>query len=263
MAELIKHWFLDPTALLFLASLLTILVLLKRRQRSSRKRGSAKWRVALVVVWIAVFLFSSAPSVVNPLLTTLEDQYPESIVCEAGSHLVMLGGGVDSRVQSNLEFERMSRSTMSRASAAARIAIDEPQLRMVVAGGPLKVISEADVIASYWQALGIDNSRVLLEGSSLNTRENAVNVAALLATETIEGPVRLVSSALHMPRALNAFRKVFEEQGIALCPVSVGREALTDLPLWAWMPQTTALVKFDKWLHEVVAFGLYRMRGWI
>lgn len=213
--------------------------------------------------WLTVFLVCSAPSIVNPLLTTLEDQYPDTLICGPGSHLIMLGGGVDSRVRSPSEFERMSRSTMARATATSRIAINEPALRLVVAGGALKNITEADVIASYWVALGIDDERIIREGRSSNTRENAVNVAALLSAETVQGPVRLVTSAMHMPRALHAFRRVLGEQGVDVCPVSVGREALMDMPLWSWLPQTTALVKFDKWLHEIAALAMYRLRGWI
>ena len=217
----------------------------------------------MMLGWLTAFLVCSAPSIVNPLLTTLEDQYPDSLMCEAGSHLVMLGGGVDSRVQSVIEFERMSRSTMARATATSRIAVSEPTLRLVVAGGALEDITEADVIANYWIALGVDDERIIREGRSSNTRENALNVAELLSDETLQGPLRLVTSALHMPRALHAFRKVLDEQGIEVCPVSVDREALTDMPLWAWVPQTTALVKFDKWLHEVAALAMYRLRGWI
>lgn len=262
MADLIKNWLLDPTALLFLISLVTILLLLGKRHRSRRSRKAGTWKI-VALAWLAAFLAFSAPNSVNPILLTLENQYPDSINCKAGSHLVVLGGGVDSRVQSAVEFERMSRTTMTRASAAARIAANEPQLRLVVAGGPLKIITEADVIANYWIALGIDDDRIVREGGSLNTRENAVNVAALLATEILDGPVRLLTSALHMPRALKTFRMVFDEANIDLCPVSVGQEALTGLPVWAWMPQTTALVKFDKWFHEIVALAMYRVRGWI
>ena len=264
MTNLIRDWLLDPTALLFMASLITILVLLYgRRQSHSRRSKRRSWQGVLVLLWISFFLIASAPAVVNPLLSTLEDQYPEGGICESGSHLITLGGGVDSRVMAADEFERMSGTTMARATAAARIAEREPDLRVIAAGGALKTITEADVIATYWQALGIDDGRILRDGSSSNTYENAVNVAQILAEETVEGPVRLVSSALHMPRALRTFEKAFAGQGLTVCPVSVGQEALPDVPLSAMVPQTTALVKFDKWLHEILAFAIYRMRGWL
>ena len=262
MADLVRDWLLDPTALLFLASLVTLVALSQRRRRRARHR-SVRWPALLIFAWMSVFLVFSAPTIVNPLLTTLEDQYPDTIACEMGSHLVMLGGGVDSRAHSANEFEHMSRSTMARASATARIANTEPALRLLVAGGALKSITEADMIATYWISQGIDNTRIIREARSSSTRENALFVAELLADETLQGPVRLVTSALHMPRALNAFRTVLDSRGIEVCPVSVDREALSDIPLWASMPQTTALVKFDKWLHEVVALAIYRLQGWI
>jgi len=261
MAELIQNLLLDPMSILFTLSFITILLLFRKR-RGGRHRA-VRWKTVLVVAWLVTFLVSSAPFVVNPLLATLEDQYPPSKLCGSGSHVVVLGGGIDSRVEFAYEFERMSRSTLTRASAAARIAENEPLLRLIVSGGALKKVSEADVIASYWIAMGIENSRIIREGQSLNTRENAINIAAIIATETIEGPVRLVTSALHMPRAQSVFQKVFDEQGITLCPVSVGRESLDNIPYWAWLPQTTSLVKFDKWLHEVAALAIYRLRGWI
>jgi len=262
VANIIQSWLLDPVLLVFLSSLVTIFLLFNRRRHVGR-RARSRWKIPLVLGWLFIFGVSTIPGVVNPLLTTLEDQYPASIACEAGSHLVMLGGGVDSRVQSVVEFERMSASTLSRATAAARIASGEPRLRLMVAGGAPGQIAEADVIASYWIALGIEDSRIVRERRSSNTHENALNLVPLITVEPIEGPVRLVTSALHMPRALRVFRKVFAEQGIEFCPVSVGREALNRMPAWAWMPQTSSLVKFDKWLHEIAALAVYRLRGWI
>ena len=262
MTDLVRDWLLDPTALLFLASLVVIAGLTSGRRRRTRS-GSARRSTLLILVWCLVFLGFSAPGIVNPLLTTLEDQYPQSIACEMGSHLVMLGGGVDSRAQSDNEYERMSRATMARASAAARIANAEPGLRLLAAGGALKSITEADMIASYWISQGIDNARIIREERSSSTRENALYVAELLSDETLQGPVRLVTSAMHMPRALNTFRIVMDSQGITVCPVSVDREALSGVPLWALMPQTTALVKFDRWFHEVVALAIYHLRGWL
>ena len=261
MTDLIQDWLLDPTALLFMISAMTILLL--RRRSHPGSRSLSKWQVFLFAGWLAVFLFCSAPAVINPLLATLEDQYPNSLMCESGSHLIVLGGGVDSRASRDTEFERMSNSTMSRATSALRIASGEPQLRLIAAGGALASITEADLIANYWNAMGIDDKRIVRESSSSNTRENAINVARLLAGESVQGPVRLLTSALHMPRALLSFRRVMSEQALDVCPVSVDQQAIPDVPFWALMPQTTALVKFDKWLHEIIALTVYRLRGWI
>lgn len=262
MTDFIRDWLLDPIALLFLLSILTGIVLFRRRSRSRRRSGSGRL-FFIVLIWFALFLLCSAPVAVNPLLALLEDQYSDHNICDAGSHIIVLGGGVDSRASSAEEFDRMSSSTLSRATAGYRIALSEAQLRLVVAGGPVRQIAEADVVANYWVALGISGERILRDSESVNTRENASNAKALLHGEVIEGPVRLITSALHMPRALRTFEKAFENTDTEFCPIAVDRQALKDLPFWAWMPQTTALIKFDAWLHEIVALSLYRLKGWI
>ena len=264
MADLVRDWALDPAAILFMASLVFILMLIRRCARLAQHQPSThRWPVVVFALWLMLFFVSSAPSVVNPLIKTLEGQYPADISCAMGSHLVMLGGGVDSRARSANEFEHMSGSTMARASATARMAKAEPELRLLAAGGALRHVTEADMVANYWITQGIDDSRIIRETRSSSTRDNALKVAQLLSTESVEGPVRLVTSAMHMPRAMQVFRNVLGKQGIEVCPVSVDREALNKVPLWALMPQTTTLAKFDRWLHEVLALGIYRIRGWI
>ncbi|MFK7855177.1 MAG: YdcF family protein [Granulosicoccus sp.] len=214
-------------------------------------------------VWIVVYLLFSAPFVVNPLLAQLEDQYSDTAACATGSHVVLLGGGVDSRLNEPTQFEFMSSSTLARAGAGSRLLKSEPETTVIVAGGALREISEASVIAAYLEAMGVEPARIIQEGRSANTRENAVNVAKLLEGEQLRGQLRLVTSALHMPRALQSFRRVLNEQGVEVCPVAVDFQALKNLPAWSWMPQTTTIVRFDKWLHEVIALSWYRHKGWI
>lgn len=281
MAGLLRDWLLDPAALLFLFSIAVGLWLVrgarKRAQRDNpiasenlrlgaKKAGfgtSRSWSVAAIIVWLSYYALSTSPVLVNALIAMQEQPYVNIQACEPGSHLVVLGGGVDSRAQSATDYYRMRPATFVRASSAAGIALNEPELRVIVAGGALRNIAEADVIAEYLAALGVSKSRVLREARSSNTYENAVNVAQLLTSESVTGDVRLVTSALHMHRALRTFERVFEGTGLTLCPVSTDIQGLLDPPAYAWMPQTTSLIKFDLLLHEAVALVAYRLRGWI
>lgn len=157
----------------------------------------------------------------------------------------------------------MSRATFIRATEAAKLALAEPEVRLIVAGGALNQLSEAEVVAEYIVALGVQSSRIQLETKSSNTRENAINVARMLEEERVRGAIRLVTSAMHMHRALGVFERAVGDADISLCPVAVDAHGLTDVARYAWMPQTTSLVKFDLWLHEVLAIVLYRLRGWL
>lgn len=272
MIELIRAWLIDPTALLFMISLLFFLLLMRRRTGSRAKRSSRRsssrstrprWAWPALLVWVGVFLFCTAPVFVNPAVDRLESIHPAGLSCDAGSHLIVLGGGVDSRITDASEFERMQPATMARATAAYHIAIDEPQTQIIVAGGALKVIAEAEVIAAYLELRGLERERIQLESQSKNTRENAVNTHTILQDEIVTGPIRLITSAMHMPRALSTFRQVFAGSDMELCPVSVDIQALKGVPVYALMPQTTALTRFDKLLNEVVALITYRVKGWI
>jgi len=277
MVGLIRDWLLDPTALLFMFTLVVGLILIRivcvrRPRRESihsddpvNRNGLMinRWFFVLIGLWLAAFAVFTAPVVVNPLVVSLEQLPLREQPCEAGSHVVVLGGGVDSRIQSAQDFGRMSSATFIRATHAAHIALMEPDVTLIVAGGALGEISEAQVITQFMIAMGVPESRLLLELNSSNTRENALNVSQLLQAEPVTGPVRLVSSALHMYRALSSFQQAMRDSNIEMCPVSVDVQGLRSVAPYAWMPQTTSLLKFDLWLHEVIAVIVYRLKGWI
>ncbi|MFK7891436.1 MAG: YdcF family protein [Granulosicoccus sp.] len=259
VAELLQDWLLDPVALLFLLSLLASALLYANLLSSKRSRLA----IGLIVsLWLTGFAVCSSPMLVNPIVASLEHQFPPNHSCEQGSHVVVLSGGIASNTADTIDFGGMSQATLARASAAWGLAMAEPKARLLIAGGGRGAISEADVVASYLNALGVESARIITDSTSLNTYENALRMRELLASEQITGPVRLITSALHMPRAARVFQKVFDGFVIEFCHIAVDRQTMPDVPLWAWAPQTTALLKFDLWLHEVVALLVYRLRGW-
>jgi len=278
MLGLLRDWVLDPVALLFVASLLLILMLVfaaKRRLsrrykgRSSGSRSSGRRRfltfplILLIGAWALLFELVSAPIFVNPLVNQLEKLHYSELECDSGSHVVLLSGGVNSWARSENNFEKMSHATFVRASEAFRIMEKEPNAKLIVSGGVLYRIPEARVIASYLKSLSVPAESLVLEDQSRNTHENAVNVARILKDSDVNGPVRLISSALHMPRAVRSFELALEGSDITICPISVDYKGLRVLQIYGWVPQSTALVKFDLFIHELVALLVYRIKGWI
>lgn len=273
MTHLFRAWLIDPVALLFLLSLVLFFLMsrtIRRRARSRRGFSSYRrvptWPWIVSGLWVGGYLVCSVPVIVNPLIALMEDPYLTEAQCAVSSHMIVLGGGVDSRIGDAREFDRMSSATLSRSMAAVRTLQDEPDTRVIVSGGAIVgSVAEADVIAAFLEQMGISGQRVLRESGSANTRENALNAVALLNDEAVTGPVRLVTSAMHMPRALNSFRNVLATAGsaIEICPVSVDVQALKSVPVYALMPQSTAIVRFDLLLHEALALLSYRARGWL
>lgn len=280
MFGLLRDWLLDPAALLFLASIalgLVLIVTFKKRIRAVsnqqrdgqgrlpvKKTGIFSVRTTLIVlIWLVGYELVSAPIFVNPMVNQLEKLHVSEKQCAPSSHVVLLSGGVNSRARTVESIERMSPATFVRATEASRIIINEPNAKLIVSGGVLYRIAESEVIAHYLTSLGVPKESLILESLSRNTYENAVNVAAILADEDVQGPIRLVSSALHMHRAFKSFELALKGSGISVCPISVDFMGLPNLQLYGWVPQMTSLTKFDHLLHELVALLIYRLKGWI
>lgn len=130
--------------------------------------------------------------------------------------VVVLGGGIVSAETPSLE-------TLSRIQTAAKYLRQSArfhQLKTVVLSGGATLegagVSEADVMGQTLQlyAAGADSiQRILLEKQSLNTHENAVFTKNLLQNENRLLRVIVVTSELHIPRAIASFRA----QGFRTC----------------------------------------------
>ena len=106
--------------------------------------------------------------------------------------------------------------------------------------------------------LGVPPEAILLEGRSRNTRENALYTAEILSAEGIDR-VLLVTSALHMPRALATFRAA----GIDAEPAPTDFEVMPEpAHLMRWLPDAEALSDSTRALKEYVGWWVYRWRGW-
>ena len=107
-------------------------------------------------------------------------------------------------------------------------------------GGDLErqAFSEARAMAVFLQDLGVPAQAIAMEETSRNTRQNADFSTALLKARGIEH-ILLVTSALHMPRAL----ALFKAQGLEVTPAPTDFEAGQEPPhgLLAWLPDAGAL----------------------
>jgi uncharacterized SAM-binding protein YcdF (DUF218 family) len=107
---------------------------------------------------------------------------------------------------------------------------------------------------------GIPASAILTETESINTYENAVYSKLMLDQHGLK-TVLLVTSAMHMPRALATFRSA----GIEATPAPTDFEASGSGPpgLADWAADPAALAVTTRTLKEYVGWLVYRSRGWI
>jgi len=91
----------------------------------------------------------------------------------------------------------------------ADLARRYPEAKIVFTGGSGYLAgssgSEADLVEQHLTTLGVDPNRIQFERASRNTYENAVMTKVLVQPAPGEHWL-LVTSALHMPRAMGLFR---------------------------------------------------------
>ena len=134
---------------------------------------------------------------------------------------------------------------------------------IIISGGNVfpqgDLASEASYIEDILVEWGIPRSAILFEGKSRNTYENAVETFKVLREEKID-TILLVTSSLHMPRAIATFRSagidaIPSSSSIAVRPMQPG--------ILDWWPSLSGLGKIQAVMHENLGIFVYRVRGWI
>ncbi len=112
-------------------------------------------------------------------------------------------------------------------------------------------------MADFLAALGLPPSAILLERSSRDTNGNARYVARWATTLPKPPRILLVTSALHMPRALAEFQAA----GLDVIPAPADYEARTLPPgVLRFLPDADMLSASSRAFTEVVGWLWVRLR---
>lgn len=256
-----------------LACIVLVLVLYRRRSRVS-----AGWRrlgvAALVWSWLG-----STPALGNLWVRALEDRHAApsaSLLTRSPSNvIVVLASGQMFRPDGSLA---LALDVDGWERLLAGIALwRQIGGTLVMAGGPDHGAS--DSLAHLMRRAALDaavpTSAVITAGGGRNTYEDLRAVAASLqalqrpggpgklggaepvATET--GRTWLVTSALHMPRAMGTAAALGLPVTAAPCCFRQLRP-----PTWrAWLPDNGDSSLWRDGLHEALGLEVYRWRGWL
>jgi uncharacterized SAM-binding protein YcdF (DUF218 family) len=194
---------------------------------------------------------------------SLEGLFPPAAIesVPQADAIVVLGGGIEGAAPPRI-FPDLS-AAGDRVWHAARLYHSGKAPLVVVSGGGLPWTEdrgpEAEAMARFLTDLGVPRDKMLLEGRSATTYENARRTKLVLDAIGV-GRVLLVTSARHMPRAEATFRAA----GITVVPAPTDFEA--DTPsvrnLLDYLPDAGALNDSSKALKEYLGLWVYRRRGW-
>ena len=102
----------------------------------------------------------------------------------------------------------------------------------------------------FLMALGVPADAITDEGAALNTIENIRNVRAIIG----KGRVALVTSAYHMPRALQLAARGGLDVGAF--PTDYQAVPTARLPWDNWLPSIAGLSQSNLALREIIALNL-------
>jgi uncharacterized SAM-binding protein YcdF (DUF218 family) len=137
--------------------------------------------------------------------------------------------------------------------------------KIFVSGGSGKLMTqgetEADKVKGYLMTLGIPDKDVVIDPTSRNTHENALNTADWLKKHDPEAKCLLVTSAWHMRRALGCYKKA----GLKVTAYSADWKAEPrkydfDHLL---LPQPNVLVDWNSTIKELTGYLTYRLMGYL
>jgi uncharacterized SAM-binding protein YcdF (DUF218 family) len=148
----------------------------------------------------------------NMLMLPLEQRFPPMPPGQPAPYgIIVLGGAVEERVTLAREGGLELNEAAERVTTLVALARRYPEAKLVYSGGTGRFlsqaeVSEAEMVRREIATLGLDPARLIIEGRSRNTAENAVYSATMLRPSAGQA-WWLVTSAYHMPRAMGCFRQ--------------------------------------------------------
>ena len=218
------------------------------------------YRTGKTISYVAVslLLLLSLPIVSNSLLNWYEDVPaldPASLKDTQAKAIVILGGG---RYADAPEYQgdTVSRPALERIRYGAWLQ-RKCKLPILVTGGvvfgghrPPEAQLMQDVLEKDFLAIVR-----WVEKDSRTTYENAIDSRKLLEKDGIT-QIILVTHAIHMPRALEAFEKA----GFKVIPAPMGYDTSHDISILSFLPNAYSLKNTSELMNEMIGRMWYHLR---
>lgn len=254
--------FFYPLGLVFLLSVVALILWWKY----------PRW-LPLPIFFSCVILFLGGNVwISNLLVKSLEWQYISTIdELPKAEAIVILGGGVKSMIPPAPMIE--INEAGDRVIYGAKLYKKGKSSLIITTGGRIpwrggkNLPSEAEDMTELLSLFGIPESSIIQESKSFNTYDNAVNTRQILEKLNLNH-ILLVTSAIHMPRAV----KIFEKQNIIVTPAPTDylvteadfleednwQNILLNLfPNSGYLNNTTLAIK------EYMGMMVYKLKGWL
>ena len=239
------HILLSPLSWILVLAL--VLLAFRRLPRALR---------AIIVAIECVLVVSICPLGANALVWQIESRIPAGACAEpAPDTIVVLSAGLEREPSASDDFNSLEADSVERLMSGVALWRRSPGAALVFAGGGPFATRESAVLQKLAEQIGVPADRIRREDRSLTTWENAQQLRAL--APPLPSRIWLVTSAMHLPRALVAFRAA----GFEACTYASDHRYLPPGGLGYYLPQSSALIKTEAAIHELVGEAVYRWRA--
>lgn len=248
MTLLIKS-VLDPFNILWVLTLIGVVCYF------FKKKALSRYLFISSAIW---FILISTPTIPTILLDSLESQYQPASVgqlqqSDRGFHIVVLGGGhgFDERLPAN---SLLSSTALGRLNEGIRIYRQMKGSKLILSGySSSGRTTQAEMLKDAALLLGVTDRDIMIQKTPGNTLEEATVYANKYGGTK---QVILVTSAVHMPRAVMLFERV----GINVIPSPANYQlkgSWRDVRFG--FPAMENIIKLRSAIHEYAAIAKYTL----
>ena len=224
-----------------------------------RRTGACALSLALAL-WV-----SAASPLAHRLVARLEAPYLRgSRQLPNADAVVMLGGTHDYSAFTVLPFNLgdaadrpLAALEIMRRGRASTLVLGG--VGVTLGGGP--PFADGEMLAVWMRGWGIPRGRLVVLGPSANTREEAVQVAAMARTNGWRRII-LVTSGYHLRRGEASMRKAGVPEVYAVGAEFSSSGTRGHPGEWLLFPDTDRLRLLARWTHEQLGWWYYRWKGW-
>lgn len=176
---------------------------------------------------------------------------------------IVLGGGM---ITIDKQYDRLTfRNNVDRILQAVSLYKEGRIKKMLISSGSGSLVYrdmlESSLLKKYLITIGIPDSAMIIDSLSDNTHQNAINSAILLKKYAPGGKYLLITSSVHMRRAIGCFRK----EGVQVTPYCTNQitgKRIFDFGHY-FIPNLEALTNWEKIIHEIAGYMMYFVFGYL
>jgi uncharacterized SAM-binding protein YcdF (DUF218 family) len=222
---------------------------------------SSKWKKRGFISGVALLYFFSNAFILDEVNLLWEPELSSRKLTRNYKATVVLGGYSDFASRSGQVAFSEASDRLTEAIWLYRQGFTE---KIILSGGAGSLFDfrgqESAYIANYLIEIGVKKEDILIDSTSRNTYQNAIETGLLLAQHGLSDTVLLITSTTHMPRA----RRCFEKAGIKVKPYCT--DGMTgERKFYAdhlFLPKAEILGKWNYLLHEWIGLLVYKIMGY-